>query len=108
MTSVNDCVLPLTNFINKKNWIGKDPSTQGCNLVEVGGCHVIQNTQQNVFVFCILYTNTKLKEVPSTQGCNLGDVAGLSYHIKNAFGQKFETADNWENGNYVISLSKYV
>ena len=23
-------------------------------------------------------------------------------------GQKFETADNWENGNCVISLSKYV
>ena len=24
------------------------------------------------------------------------------------YGQKFETADNWENGNCVISLSKYV
>ena len=23
-------------------------------------------------------------------------------------GQKFETADNWENGNFVISLSTYV
>ena len=28
--------------------------------------------------------------------------------LKYIYGQKFETADNWENGNFVISLSTYV
>ena len=32
----------------------------------------------------------------------LGDI------IENEDGQKFETADNWEKRNCVISLSKYV
>ena len=36
--------------------------------------------------------------------CRHPDLFGLH----TTTGQKFETADNWENGNCVISLSKYV